>query len=288
MGYINNSSRQDFGICSIQSALQEVGLYQGSIDGLFGDKCYEGFEKLIGEKIERHNGWDAKNIFLNLQRAMIRKGLDTGGMDGIWGSKSRYVFRQLIRSYQRQNKIASYWFAWSKHENVTQEGIKKIASWLDHHDKPITHTSYLLACIRFETADTFKTDIKNNVSGALGLIQFMPAKLKEWGVNVDNFAQLSFENQLDYVFKFFEEYNYIKKCSFLEDYYLSIFYPSAVGKNPDNIIAKKGTELYSQNSSFDVHNRGYYTASDIAAPVIKSYWEGMSITNRLKITEVED
>lgn len=288
MGYINNSPKQDFGICSIQSALREVGLYQGKIDGLFGNGCYSGFEELINEKIERHHGWDGKNIFYNLQRAMIRKGLDTGGMDGIWGSKSQYVFRQSIREYQRKNKIPSYWFAWTKHENVNQEGVKKIACWLDKYDKATSNTSYLLACMNFETSNTFRTDIKNNVSNAIGLIQFMPAKLKEWGINSKDFGNLSFENQLNYVFKFFVEYNYIKKCKFLEDYYLSIFYPSAVGKDPDNIIARKGTELYKQNRAFDIHDKGFYTASDIAAPVITRYWEGMDIKNRLKISELED
>lgn len=281
MAVLINSPRQTFAICSIQSGLQEVGLYDGKFDGLFGEESYKGFETLIGEKVERTNAWGAKDIIFNLQRAMVKQGLDTKGLDGIWGNASANSFQKALEDYRRRNKINKYWFAWTGNKNVPQTGVVKIKQWLAKHGKPETHVSYLLSCINFETAGTFKPGITNNVSNAVGLIQFMPEKLKEWGVSEEHMASLSFDSQLDYVFRYFEEYNYINKCKYVEDYYLSIFYPAYVGKNPDTVLAKKGSITYQQNSgAFDKLNKGYYTANDVAMPVVKRYWLGMRIKNR--------
>lgn len=280
-----NSAKQTFGICSIQSLLRETGRYKGKIDGLFGTGCYTAFEAVTKEKVEHIKGYDAKTIFFNLQRALVRTGADVGKPDGIWGYKSQKAFEQIIAGYQREYSNFGYSYAWSAHREVTQSGIEKIEAWLIRHGKPASHTSYLLSCISYETGGTFYTHAENPISHALGLIQFMPSKLESWKVDPKEFANLSFDNQLTYVFKFFEEYNYIAKCNGLEDYYLSIFYPKATGSSPDLVIAKKGTKLYQQNArAFDKDGKGYYTVADIARPVVARYWMGMDPANRKKIS----
>lgn len=279
-----NSMRQTFGICSIQSLLRETELYKGKIDGLFGIKCYRAFETILKRKVEQTDDYDAKTIFFNLQRAMVAMGLDTGGVDGIWGNSSQKSLEQIVKLYNKEKGIPGYSYAWSGHKQVTGRGVIKITTWLESHNKPADHTSYLLSCIGFETGGTFLTSAENPTSHALGLIQFMPSKLKEWGVNREAFAKMNFDTQLDYVFKFFEEYGYITKCKTVEDYYLSIFYPKVVGYCPDTVIGKKGTKLYDQNSlAFDKGNKGFYTIGDIAEPVVKRYWMGMDPANRTKI-----
>lgn len=288
MAHLINSTKQKFGICSIQSGLREVGLYSDNVDGLFGKNAYAGFEKLIGHSVERADSFSAKIIFLNLQRALNAIGKETGGMDGIWGKQSQNAFNEQLENYRRSQNLSPYWFAWSGNKHVTQTSIEKIKQWLKKWDKPEHHVSYLLTCINFETAGTFSPSKENTVSHALGLIQFMPKKLKEWKIDAEDFASLSFDKQLDYVFRFFEEYGYIKKCRYLEDYYLSIFYPAMVGKNPDGIIAKRGNALYSQNQrAFDRERRGFYTAGDVASPIFTRYWLGMDPSNRLKTTQLE-
>lgn len=289
MARIINSTKQTFGICSIQSGLREVGLYDGNIDGLFGKKAYKGFETLLGENVEKVNGFDAKTIFLHLQRALIKAGKDTGGMDGIWGHKSQVAFSELLTLYRQKHQLPEYWFAWTGNRRVSEASALKIERWLAKYDKPAKHVSYLLTCINFETAGTFLPNKENTDSHAIGLIQFMPAKLKSWGISAAELASLSFEQQLDYVFKFFEEYHYIDKCRYLEDYYLSIFYPVMVGKNPDEVIARKGSVLYTQNHrAFDTAQRGFYTAGDVANPIFTRYWLGMDIVNRLKTTQLDN
>lgn len=142
--------------------------------------------------------------------------------------------------------------------------------------KPLAHVSYILSCNALETGRTFNPAIRNPKSGAVGLIQFMPkTTAPDLGTTADALAAMSFVDQLDYVFKYFEKYGYIKKCKHLEDYYLSIFYPAHVGKDPNELVARSGSLLYSQNKGFDVDNKGYYTIGDIAATINQFYWDGL-------------
>src|SRR5690625_4614109 len=49
--------------------------------------------------------------------------------------------------------------------------------------------SWLMACMAFESARTFRPDIRNAAgSGATGLIQFMPATARGLGTTVDALA----------------------------------------------------------------------------------------------------
>jgi hypothetical protein len=57
----------------------------------------------------------------------------------------------------------------------------------------------------------------------------------------------------------------------LADVYAAIFYPVAMGKPSDFVIAQQGTKVYEQNSVFDNPFKGYITASDIAKPVTSIY-----------------
>lgn len=120
------------------------------------------------------------------------------------------------------------------------------------------------------------------ITGNCGLIQFMPnGSMKDLGVTDDQLKVMSVFEQLDWVFKYFEKYSYIKKCNCLEDYYLSIFYPAHVGKDPNLVVGTKGTKLYEQNSGFDSEKKGFYTVGDIASAITTFYWEGMDPKLRL-------
>src|SRR5690606_22727031 len=59
---------------------------------------------------------------------------------------------------------------------------------------------YLMACIAFETGETFRPDVRNAAgSGAVGLIQFMPATARGLGTSTEALARMSAVEQLDYV-----------------------------------------------------------------------------------------
>lgn len=277
-----NSSTQKFAICGLQSQLRELGLYQSKIDGMFGGGCVKALGVMLGEDIAPPASFDAKDVFFTVQRALVAKGHDVKGVDGAWGTNSQAAFNSALLYYRQVNKLKGYYYAWSAHKGIPKEAYAKIEDWLKKWGKQPKHVSFLLSCMAFETAGTFRPSIQNAKTKATGLIQFMPATAIDLGTTVDQLAKMDFMTQLDYVFKYFEIYKYIVKCETVEDYYLSIFYPARVGKSPNEILGKKGTKLYEQNKVFDKENKGFYTVGDICESIVTRYWEGMAPANRLQ------
>ncbi len=89
--------------------------------------------------------------------------------------------------------------------------------------------NWLMAVINSETGGTFRADTLNKAgSGAVGLIQFMPATATDLGTTTAELQHMSEPMQLDYVYKYFKPYkNYINK---FEDLYLITFFPNADAK----------------------------------------------------------
>lgn len=77
--------------------------------------------------------------------------------------------------------------------------------------------NHLMACMAFETAETFSPSIKNGSGsgGATGLIQFMPSTAESLGVNTKTLARMSALEQLDYVKAYYWPYR--NKINSLED-----------------------------------------------------------------------
>lgn len=283
-----NSNTDVFAIKTVQSLLREVKLYGGRIDGLFGKNCRDAFVTLLKSyqptfSTPLYQGsYDASQVFNLLQTGLAAVGLYTDTVDGKWGGNTSGGMEKLVQAYRTKNNIPELWYAWSGNPNVPAEGIRKYEAWMQKWGKPLAHVSYILSCNALETGRTFNPAIRNPKSGAVGLIQFMPkTTAPDLGTTADALAAMSFVDQLDYVFKYFEKYGYIKKCKHLEDYYLSIFYPAHVGKDPNELVARSGSLLYSQNKGFDVDNKGYYTVGDIAATINQFYWDGLDPKNRI-------
>lgn len=283
-----NSNTDVFAIKTVQSLLREVKLYGGRIDGLFGKNCRDAFVILLKSyqptfSTPLYQGsYDASQVFNLLQTGLAAVGLYTSTIDGKWGDNTSGGMEKLVQAYRVKNNIPELWYAWSGNPNVPAEGIRKYEAWMQKWGKPLAHVSYILSCNALETGRTFNPAIRNPKSGAVGLIQFMPkTTAPDLGTTADALAAMSFVDQLDYVFKYFEKYGYIKKCKHLEDYYLSIFYPAHVGKDPNELVARSGSLLYSQNKGFDVDNKGYYTIGDIAATINQFYWDGLDPKNRI-------
>lgn len=91
------------------------------------------------------------------------------------------------------------------------------------------HPFNLANLINFESAKTFKSDVRNPVSGATGLIQFMPATAKSLGTTTDALAQLSPVQQMAWVEKYLAQYRSIAPLSTVQALYMAVFYPKAMG-----------------------------------------------------------
>lgn len=133
---------------------------------------------------------------------------------------------------------------------------------------------YLMACMAFETGETFSPSVKNAAgSGAIGLIQFMPATAKDLNTTTEKLSEMSAVKQLDYVELYLKRYkNKLKK---LEDVYMSILYPAAIGKSLNHSLFHKGTMNYKQNSGLDRNKDGNITLEEISAKVRAKYEKGL-------------
>ena len=140
--------------------------------------------------------------------------------------------------------------------------------------------AYLWAVMGFETGGTYdpgqynigKDGTKESGSGAVGLIQFMPATLKEWGVTSEQAAKMTRMEQLKLVRKHLKRWT--EPGDDFRDVYMSVFYPWALGKSSDTVLFEKGTKLtgkeYSQNEGLDLNGDGKITKEE-ASTKIKDY-----------------
>lgn len=141
--------------------------------------------------------------------------------------------------------------------------VKKIACRLEMPPE------YLLAIMGFETGGRFSPSYQNRLSGATGLIQFMPTTAKSLGTSIKQLKQMSPIQQLDYVEKYFLIYrNSITSDLTLYDAYLLVLYPSAVKKGDNDHIFNRKIE-YAQNKGLDINKDGKITKVEAGKKVEK-------------------
>jgi hypothetical protein len=131
---------------------------------------------------------------------------------------------------------------------------------------------FLMASMAFETGETFSPKIKNPQSGATGLIQFMPSTAKALGTTTNDLANMSPEDQLDFVAKYFNDHK--GKLHTLEDVYMAILWPAAVGKEIDYVLFAKPSQAYEQNKGLDSNKDGKVTKAEAAAKVLAKLENG--------------
>lgn len=86
------------------------------------------------------------------------------------------------------------------------------------------------------------------------------------------------EDQLDFVAKHFRPFK--GRLAGVEDLYMAILLPSAVGKPNAAVLFKKGTVAYDQNAGLDTNDDGEITKGEAAAKVVEKRTKGLSAVNR--------
>lgn len=134
----------------------------------------------------------------------------------------------------------------------------------------------LMTCIAWESGRSFRPDIRNMAgSGATGLIQFMPSTARGLGTTTDALAAMSAEDQLNFVWKYFEPFK--GRLKTLSDLYMAILWPKAVGKPESFVLWDKGAmpTTYRQNAGLDGNKDGRITKAEAAAKVAALKAEGL-------------
>lgn len=140
-----------------------------------------------------------------------------------------------------------------------------------------------LACvIAFETGGSFSPSQRNKwaeanaakkgavYSGAIGLIQFMPNTAKNLGTSSAALAKMTFIEQLEYVKRYLK--SYAARIKSLEDCYLAVFYPAAIGRSDEWVVGDRNVngfsaKVYQQNAGFDVNKDGLVTKGEICRTI---------------------
>jgi hypothetical protein len=136
------------------------------------------------------------------------------------------------------------------------------------------NADYLMSCMAFESGESFSASIKNKASGATGLIQFMPSIATRLGTSTDELAAMTAVEQLDYVERYFQPYK--NKLQSLEDHYMAILWPAAIG-HPDTFVLFSAPSIaYQQNAGLDADHDGKVTKFEAAARVRAKYEKGTS------------
>jgi hypothetical protein len=101
-------------------------------------------------------------------------------------------------------------------------------------------------------------------SGAVGLIQWMPATAKELGVSISELKALNHVEQLDYVYKYLDSVRKrYRNYDSLTDLYLAILYPRALQGDYCYTLYATPSKKYKQNVGLDENKDGRVTVSDI-------------------------
>jgi hypothetical protein len=93
-----------------------------------------------------------------------------------------------------------------------------------------------MAVMSFESGSAFSPSVLNKAaSGAVGLIQFMPATAGGLGTGTEALANLSAEAQLDFVEMHYRPWK--GRLTTIEDAYMAVLLPKAVEKGTDFVGA---------------------------------------------------
>ena len=132
--------------------------------------------------------------------------------------------------------------------------------------------TWLMCVMGFETGYTFSPSERNRVSGATGLIQFMPDTAIGLGTTTTKLARMTAVEQLDCVRKYYEPYK--SRVRNLGDAYMAVLWPGAIGKSDSYVMWRAGSIQYNQNSGLDINHNGEITRGEAVSRVNDSVLRG--------------
>jgi hypothetical protein len=134
---------------------------------------------------------------------------------------------------------------------------------------------YLMACMAWESAETFSPDVKNAAgSGAVGLIQFMPSTAEGLGTSTEELSAMTALRQLGYVYLYLKQYRKLRGPRVtLSDLYMSILMPKYIGAPESAPVFTTGI-AYRQNAGLDINHDHVVTKAEAAQKVSQKLVRG--------------
>lgn len=224
-----------------------------------------------------------------VQQQLKDAGFYTGIVDGAWGNLSRAALTACIAAGKGGNPVseAKLDIAWSaKVSPAFSARVRQMAIDLKIPDlminpgngstQRVTGADMLMACMAFESGETFSPSIKNGAGAPYyGLIQFGKAAATDVGTTVEALVKMTAEQQLEYVYKYFKPLT--GKLKTVSDLYMKILWPAAVGKPEEFVLwtQKDHPTTYLQNKGLDVNKDGAITKAEAASKVFDKLVRGL-------------
>lgn len=104
----------------------------------------------------------------------------------------------------------------------------------------------------------------NPVSGATGLIQFMPATAKALGTTTEALKHMNAYEQMTYVYQYLKPYT--GRMRSLVDVYFAVFFPKAIGASRNTVLQTsklKASTIAKQNPIFDTNKDMAITVGEV-------------------------
>jgi len=206
------------------------------------------------------------DLIRRLQQSMSFAGFYDGLIDGVWGNRSQAAFDSMVQAASAPASIVRT-LAWGR--DVSADFRYAVFAIADEFGWGPDGASYLMACMAFESGQSFNPAVKNAAgSGATGLIQFMPTTARQLGTTTEDLAKMTAVQQLAYVRKYLAQFSKLRSPSVtLPDLYMSILMPRYIGAPEDTAIFIDGTTAFRQNSGLDADRNGKVTKAEAAGKV---------------------
>ena len=197
---------------------------------------------------------EANKTIVETQTWLKQLGYNPGIVDGVWGKNSETAYNALLNNNVRNDGEieATPWGV-----KFTDQEIAKLRQVVKNLGLPVRNVPDFMACIAWETGETFSPSVKNPGSSATGLIQFMDSTAVGMGTTTAALAKMSVVEQLGYVEKHFMPYR--KKIQNLGDIYMSILLPKMVGLPDSAVLWKQGDGPFIPNKGLDINQDGVIT-----------------------------
>lgn len=140
-----------------------------------------------------------------------------------------------------------------------------------------TSADHLLSTMAFETGETFSPSTRNNRSGAVGLIQFLPSTATDLGTSSIALSRMTATDQLAYVELYFLPYT--GRINSLDDLYMAILWPAAIGKAGSLTLFEQGSRAYINNRGLDKNADGKITRDEACEGVRRLLQKGSEPDN---------
>lgn len=149
---------------------------------------------------------------------------------------------------------------------ITENRIQFLAKLAEISAKLKVVPDWLMVVFKIESGVNHRAI--NPVSGATGLIQFMPSTAAGLGTSTLALRNMSNVQQLDFVYRYFAPY--AGRITSIQDLYTVTFFPRALGQ-PDSYVLRTDTigagTIAAQNRAYDLNRDNQITAGELRAAI---------------------